>query len=459
MGAARRAEEVGLRVAARVDARFSRSARTRVRRLDRASSRCATRIARARGARGLRRLPARDRRLLRRRRGRPARPQRARQGLGGPRGRAAGARARHFCIDAGGDVLVRGGPWRVGVRHPRRGASVAALSPTDAAVAMSAPTSATTTCSTRSAPAGAGSAVGDGARPGRSAVADAYADRGVRDGERGPAWTAKLRGSTRDDARGPRRAGALPGLARPRRPLDAGRRRSDRRAADSAALAMWVAASARACSATSCSPTPTSRAAGRRRGADVATAAGEQPAAALRARRAGWALGDPEVGCGFPRCSWARRGAAPLRGGPARGGPRAGLWAAALWTLSPFALFYGTEGAPTRRCVLLARSPPRRGRGARGCSTHCRVRRDLHALHGGVRVAAQAAWFARGREDLAAAVWPPRRRGRLPALDAAAGRAERDSSSAAIGALYPLTLPLFSEGLAASSAAILRPGA
>ena len=30
------------------------------------------------------------------------------------------AGARRFLIDAGGDVVVRGGAWRVGIRHPRR---------------------------------------------------------------------------------------------------------------------------------------------------------------------------------------------------------------------------------------------------------------------------------------------------------------------------------------------------
>ena len=52
--------------------------------------------------------------------------------------RAAALLEGPFCIDAGGDVLVRGGPWRVGVRHPRRGRELcAALALTDAAVATS----------------------------------------------------------------------------------------------------------------------------------------------------------------------------------------------------------------------------------------------------------------------------------------------------------------------------------
>ncbi|MFI8947087.1 FAD:protein FMN transferase [Streptomyces sp. NPDC053750] len=51
--------------------------------------------------------------------------------------RAAGA--RRFCLNAGGDVVVAGGPWTVGVRHPEhadRLCTVLAL--TDGAVATSA---------------------------------------------------------------------------------------------------------------------------------------------------------------------------------------------------------------------------------------------------------------------------------------------------------------------------------
>ena len=46
--------------------------------------------------------------------------------------------ATELCIDAGGDVLVRGGPWRIGIRHPRqRDRLAAALLVHDAAVATS----------------------------------------------------------------------------------------------------------------------------------------------------------------------------------------------------------------------------------------------------------------------------------------------------------------------------------
>ncbi|GAA4802622.1 FAD:protein FMN transferase [Streptomyces ziwulingensis] len=57
--------------------------------------------------------------------------------------RAAGlltaAGVRRFCLNAGGDVVVAGGPWRVGVRHPEDADRLCAvLSVTDAAVATSA---------------------------------------------------------------------------------------------------------------------------------------------------------------------------------------------------------------------------------------------------------------------------------------------------------------------------------
>jgi thiamine biosynthesis lipoprotein len=51
--------------------------------------------------------------------------------------RAAGA--RRFCFNAGGDVVVAGGPWRVGVRHPEdAGRLCTVLEVADGAVATSA---------------------------------------------------------------------------------------------------------------------------------------------------------------------------------------------------------------------------------------------------------------------------------------------------------------------------------
>ena len=108
--------------------------------------------------------------------------------------------ARDYCIDAGGDLCLRGGPepgrpWRVGVRHPHeRDRLAAVLELTDAAVATS----------------GAyerGEHIVDPhtGRPPEDAVAvtvvgldlgtaDAYATAAFAMGEEGPAWTATLEG-------------------------------------------------------------------------------------------------------------------------------------------------------------------------------------------------------------------------------------------------------------------------
>jgi FAD:protein FMN transferase len=53
------------------------------------------------------------------------------------------AGARNFCINAGGDIVVRGNPergrpWRIGIRHPRQATALAAVvHATDLAVATS----------------------------------------------------------------------------------------------------------------------------------------------------------------------------------------------------------------------------------------------------------------------------------------------------------------------------------
>ncbi|MFE6524648.1 FAD:protein FMN transferase [Streptomyces sp. NPDC057794] len=53
--------------------------------------------------------------------------------------RLKAAGARRFCLNAGGDVVAVGGPWRVGVRHPEQaGRLCAVLDLTDRAVATSA---------------------------------------------------------------------------------------------------------------------------------------------------------------------------------------------------------------------------------------------------------------------------------------------------------------------------------
>lgn len=54
-------------------------------------------------------------------------------------GLLASAGARRFCLNAGGDVVASGGPWRVGVRHPEHADRLCAvLELTDGAVATSA---------------------------------------------------------------------------------------------------------------------------------------------------------------------------------------------------------------------------------------------------------------------------------------------------------------------------------
>jgi thiamine biosynthesis lipoprotein len=53
-------------------------------------------------------------------------------------GLLAAAGARRFCLNAGGDVVASGGPWRIGIRHPEQADRLCAvLAVTDAAVATS----------------------------------------------------------------------------------------------------------------------------------------------------------------------------------------------------------------------------------------------------------------------------------------------------------------------------------
>jgi thiamine biosynthesis lipoprotein len=105
------------------------------------------------------------------------------------------AGARRFLVDAGGDVVLRGGPWRVGIRHPRQRDRLAAvLELHDAAVA----TSGTyergphiVDPATGRPAAGALSVTIVGPALG---TADAYATAAFAMGARGPAWTATLAG-------------------------------------------------------------------------------------------------------------------------------------------------------------------------------------------------------------------------------------------------------------------------
>jgi FAD:protein FMN transferase len=103
--------------------------------------------------------------------------------------------ARDFCLDAGGDVLVRGGPWRIGIRHPRlrdRLAGVLALR--DGAVATSGAYERGAHIRdprTGRPPEGLLSVTVVGPDLG---TADAYATAGFALGAAGPAWTASLTG-------------------------------------------------------------------------------------------------------------------------------------------------------------------------------------------------------------------------------------------------------------------------
>jgi thiamine biosynthesis lipoprotein len=108
---------------------------------------------------------------------------------------AALVRGRRVCIDAGGDVLVRGGGWRVGIRHPReRHLLAAALHADDLAVATSGAYERgehIVDPHTRRPPTGVLSVTVVGPD---LATADAYATAAFAMGEAGPEWTARLRG-------------------------------------------------------------------------------------------------------------------------------------------------------------------------------------------------------------------------------------------------------------------------
>jgi FAD:protein FMN transferase len=107
--------------------------------------------------------------------------------------RLAAAGARDFCLDAGGDVLVRGGPWRIGIRHPRRRDRLAGvLTLREGAVATSGAYERGPHIRdprTGRPPAGVLSATVVGPDLG---TADAYATAAFARGPEGAAWTATL---------------------------------------------------------------------------------------------------------------------------------------------------------------------------------------------------------------------------------------------------------------------------
>ena len=109
--------------------------------------------------------------------------------------RAAALLRGRFFIDAGGDVLVRGGPWRVGVRHPLRAdALCAAVELSDGAVATSGAYERGHHIIDPLAGAPARGALSVTVLGRTLGAADAYATAAFAMGEHGPAWTARLRG-------------------------------------------------------------------------------------------------------------------------------------------------------------------------------------------------------------------------------------------------------------------------
>ena len=105
------------------------------------------------------------------------------------------AGSRDFCVDAGGDLVLRGGPWRVGIRHPRRRRRLAAVvTAGDLAVATSGAYERGAHIldpHTGRPPSGVMSVTVAGPD---LATADAYATAAFAMGRRGPAWTATLDG-------------------------------------------------------------------------------------------------------------------------------------------------------------------------------------------------------------------------------------------------------------------------
>jgi thiamine biosynthesis lipoprotein len=105
------------------------------------------------------------------------------------------AGARDLCVDAGGDVRVRGGPWRIGIRHPREHDRLAAV------VELRSGAVATSGAYERGPhivdprtgrpPTGVQSVTVVGPE---LATADAYATAAFAMGEGGPDWTARLAG-------------------------------------------------------------------------------------------------------------------------------------------------------------------------------------------------------------------------------------------------------------------------
>ena len=163
------------------------------------------------------------------------------------------------------------------------------------------------------------------------------------------------------------------------------------------------------------------------------------------------ALGDPEVWLRLPS---VLLGAAtvPLvyAAGRLAAGGSAGVWAAALWTLSPFVLFYGTEGRAYATLAFFVVLSTVAGLRRSWVLYGIAVCAAMYSHYTAVFVlAAQAAWFLLAR--------PEDRRPLLIAPGAAAlaylpwlplmAEQQRDASATVIGAFYPVTLRSVTEGL------------
>jgi thiamine biosynthesis lipoprotein len=131
--------------------------------------------------------------------------------------RLAAAGASAFCINAGGDVVVRGGPWRIGIRHPEElDALAAVLEVEDLAIATSGGYERGAHIldpHTGRPPSGLLSVTIVGPD---LAAADAYATAAFAMGEDGPEWTATLAGYDAMCVTSDRRVLSTPGFARHR---------------------------------------------------------------------------------------------------------------------------------------------------------------------------------------------------------------------------------------------------
>jgi thiamine biosynthesis lipoprotein len=103
------------------------------------------------------------------------------------------AGSREYAVNAGGDMIVRGGTWRIGIQHPREQGKVAKIvEASELAIATSGEYERghhVVDPHTGRAPEGVLSVTVTGPELG---TADAYATAAFAMGEDGPAWTARL---------------------------------------------------------------------------------------------------------------------------------------------------------------------------------------------------------------------------------------------------------------------------